>query len=136
MKSLVIFSLILVFSLSLIFSQLQTENDVGFYLDRSIPYIGTEIPKIDGFDGAGIKIAVIDTGVDFNHPDLLGWKEDGKVVGGYNFIEEGKPPMDNNGHGTQVAGVIAADGQSKGVALRQKFWHTKYLKMAKEYHQI
>jgi len=119
-KSLVIFSLLLVFSWSLLFSQLGTENKMELYLDRSVPYIGTEIPKMEGFDGTGIKIAVIDTGVDFNHPDLLGWKGDGKVVGGYNFIDEGKAPMDNNGHGTQVAGVIAADGQSKGVAPKAK----------------
>ncbi|NOQ44917.1 MAG: S8 family serine peptidase, partial [Nitrosopumilus sp.] len=37
-----------------------------------------------------------------------------------NFIQEGEPPMDNNGHGTQVAGVIAADGQVKGVAPKAK----------------
>ena len=119
MKSLVIFSLILIICASLIFSQLQNENIIRTYLDKSIPYIGTEIPRIDGIDGTGIKIAVIDTGVDFNHPDLYGWI-DGKVVGGYNFIEEGEPPLDKNGHGTQVAGVIAADGQVKGVAHKAK----------------
>ena len=64
MKLIVVFSLILVFCATLIFSQLQTENEIRTYLDRSIPYIGTEIPRIDGVDGTGIKIAVIDTGVD------------------------------------------------------------------------
>ncbi len=119
MRSLVIFSLILVICASLIFTQLQNENEIQTYLERSIPYIGTEIPRIEGFDGTGIKIAIIDTGVDFNHPDLFGWI-DGKVVGGYNFVQEGKPPLDKNGHGTQVAGVIAADGQVKGVAPKAK----------------
>jgi len=118
-KSLVIFSLILIICASLIFSQLQNENVIRTYLDKSIPYIGTEIPRIDGIDGTGIKIAVIDTGVDFNHPDLFGWI-DGKVIGGYNFVQEGEPPLDKNGHGTQVAGVIAADGQIKGVAHKAK----------------
>jgi minor extracellular serine protease Vpr len=75
---------------------------------------------MNGINGEGIKIAVIDTGVDFNHPDLLGWGPEGKVIGGYNFIQEGELPMDNNGHGTQVAGVIAADGQVKGVAPKAK----------------
>ena len=118
-KLIVVFSLILVFCASLIFSQLETGNGIQTYLDRSVPYIGTEIPRTNGFDGTGIKIAVIDTGVDFNHPDLFGWIN-GKVIGGYNFIQEGEPPMDNNGHGTQVAGVIAANGQVKGVAPNAK----------------
>jgi len=118
-KSLVIFSLIIVICTSLIFSQLQTENEIRTYLNKSVPYIGTEIPRMEGIDGTGIKIAVIDTGVDFNHPDLFGWI-DGKVIGGYNFIHEGEPPLDKNGHGTQVAGVIAADGQVKGVAPKAK----------------
>ncbi len=97
-------------------SQLQIENEFETYLERSVPYVGTEIPRVEGIDGTGILIAVIDTGVDFNHPDLFGWGPDGKVVGGYNFIDEGEPPMDTNGHGTQVAGVIAADGKTVGVA--------------------
>ena len=99
---------------------MDSENQISTYLERSVPFVGTEIPRIDGVDGTGIKIAIIDTGVDFNHPDLFGWGPDGKVVGGYNFIQEGQPPMDNNGHGTQVAGVIAADGQAVGVAPKAK----------------
>ena len=116
-----VFSLIIVISGGFIlFQSFQSENIIEIYLNRSVPYIGTEIPRIDGIDGTGIKVAVIDTGVDFNHPDLFGWGPDGKVIGGYNFINEGKPPMDTNGHGTQVAGVIAADGQVKGVAPKAK----------------
>jgi len=119
-KILVVFSLILVLLGSVFFLQLETESGIQTYLDRSVPYIGTGIAKIQGIDGEGIKIAVIDTGVDFTHPDLLGWGEDGKVIGGYNFVNEGELPMDTNGHGTQVAGVIAADGQAQGVAPKAK----------------
>ena len=89
---------------------------MGILLDKSVPYVGADIPRTDGIDGSGIRIAVIDTGVDFDHPDLQGWGPDGKVVGGYNFVREGELPLDANGHGTQVAGVIAADGEIKGVA--------------------
>ena len=90
---------------SIVVSQLiQPENEIRTYIENSVPYIGTEIPRMDGIDGTGIKIAVIDTGVDFNHPDLFGWGPDGKVIGGYNFIEENELPMDTNGHGTKVAG--------------------------------
>ena len=67
-----------------------------------------------------LKVAVIDTGVDFNHPDLLGWGPDGKVIGGYNFIQTNQLPMDKNGHGTKVAGIIAADGSILGIAPKAK----------------
>ena len=120
MKSLLILSSALIFSGILIFSQLQTQDDFELFLDRSVPFVGTDIPRIDGIDGSGIKIAVIDTGVDFNHPDLFGWGPDGKVIGGYNFIQPNQPPLDKNGHGTQVAGVIAADGEKSGVAPKAK----------------
>jgi len=117
----VIFSVVLVFLVGFILSQpLESENEFQTYLKRSVPYIGTEIPRMDGIDGTGIKIAIIDTGIDFNHPDLFGWGPDGKVIGGYNFIQKDQPPLDTNGHGTQVAGVIAADGQAVGVAPKAK----------------
>jgi thermitase len=48
-------------------------------------------------------VAVIDSGVDYTHPDLTG-----KIVKGYNFVEGTTDPMDDNGHGTHVSGVIAA----------------------------
>jgi len=104
---------------------LESENEFQTYLKRSVPYVGTEIPRMDGIDGTGIKIAIIDTGIDFNHPDLLGWGPDGKVIGGYNFIQKGQPPLDTNGHGTQVAGVIVADGEAIGVAPKAKIFAYK-----------
>ena len=121
MKFKIIFSLIILVSSSLIILELfNTNEELTLYLDNSVPFVGTEIPRINGIDGDGVKIAVIDTGVDYNHPDLLGWGPEGKVVGGYNYIQEGELPMDNNGHGTQVAGVIAADGEVKGIAPKAK----------------
>jgi len=121
MKALLIFSITLVFLSTFIVSQsLQPENEIKTYIENSVPYIGTEIPRMDGIDGTGIKVAIIDTGVDFNHPDLFGWGPNGKVIGGYNFIKENQLPMDNNGHGTKVAGIIAADGSIFGVAPKVK----------------
>ena len=121
MKILVIFSLSLaLLGIFILSYPLESENESRIYLQKSVPFVGTEIPRIDGIDGSGIKIAVIDTGVDFNHPDLFGWGDDGKVIGGFNFIQKGQPPLDTNGHGTQVAGVIAADGQIVGIAPKAK----------------
>ena len=120
MKLVVIFSALLVFVTGFVFLSLDNDDQSQTYLERSVPYVGTEIPRIDGITGEGIKIAVIDTGVDYTHPDLLGWGEDGKVIGGFNFVSQGEHPMDTNGHGTQVAGVIAADGEIKGVAPKAK----------------
>ena len=53
-----------------------------------------------------IKVAVVDTGVDYNHPDLKN-----RVLKdlGYNFLNNSKNTMDDNWHGTHVAGIIAAD---------------------------
>ncbi|WP_028778885.1 S8 family serine peptidase [Shimazuella kribbensis] len=61
--------------------------------------------------GKGIKVAVLDYGVDATHPDLKG-----SVVGGYDFIDNDKTPQDDVGHGTHVTGIIAAHGKVKGVA--------------------
>ena len=110
----------MVFGIFVVSQLIQHENEIHTYLQRSVPYVGTDIPRIDGIDGSGIRVAIIDTGVDFNHPDLFGWGDDGKVVGGYNFIREDQHPMDTNGHGTQVAGVIAADGEIVGIAPKAK----------------
>jgi thermitase len=58
------------------------------------------------------EIAVLDTGVDYNHPDL-----DGKVIRGYDFVQRDNTPMDQNGHGTHVAGIAAAEtNNATGVA--------------------
>ena len=121
MKFLLIFSILVVFLVGfLLYEPSPIDPQIHTYLQRSGPYIGTDVPKFEGIDGTGITVAVIDTGVDFNHPDLLGWGEDGKVIGGYNFIQTNEPPLDNNGHGTQVAGVIAADGEIVGIAPKAK----------------
>lgn len=57
---------------------------------------------------SGIKIAVIDTGISTGHPDL-------KVAGGVNIITPKKSYNDDNGHGSHVAGIIAALSNSIGV---------------------
>jgi hypothetical protein len=58
-----------------------------------------------------VLIAVIDSGVEFEHPDLLD-----NLVDGYNFLDEIQLPSDDYGHGTQVAGIIAA-GRNNGIGI-------------------
>lgn len=60
--------------------------------------------------GAGESVAVIDTGVDYNHP-VLGGGWGNRVVAGWDFVGNDSNPMgDSNGHGTGVAGMLAASG--------------------------
>ena len=62
-------------------------------------------------DGSGpIHVAIIDTGIDYNSPEL-------KAVykGGTNLVDGTNDPLDNNGHGTHVAGIIAAADDNEGV---------------------
>jgi subtilisin len=65
---------------------------------------------IPGQGGAGINVAVIDTGIDCGHPDLAP-----NCVYGVNYVSKGKDPFDDHGHGTHVAGIIAARDNGVGV---------------------
>jgi len=59
--------------------------------------------------GAGTSIAIIDSGVDYRHPALGGGFGAGfKVVAGYDFVDDDGDPMDPDGHGTGIAGIIGA----------------------------
>ena len=77
--------------------------------------------KGNPIDGTGELIGIIDTGIDYKHPDLGGGFGPGyKVVGGYDFGDNDPDPMDLHGHGTHVAGIAAANGKIKGVAPNAK----------------
>jgi subtilisin family serine protease len=71
-------------------------------------FVSVDADVIWAATAASPLVAVIDSGVDYTHPDLVG-----KVVKGYNFVESTADPMDDNGHGTHVAGVIAARANNK-----------------------
>ncbi len=61
--------------------------------------------------GQGQAIAILDTGIDYTRPSLGGGFGPGhKVVGGWDFVDNDADPLDTFGHGTNVAGVIAAGG--------------------------
>lgn len=60
--------------------------------------------------GKNIRIGVIDTGIDYNHPALRD-----SLIPGINLVERGELPIDDNGHGTHIAGIIAASNPSIGM---------------------
>ncbi len=62
-----------------------------------------------GINGSGVVVAVLDSGIDENHPDLAG-----KVVGEVNFVDSERTTDDLLGHGTAVAGIIAGSGTASG----------------------
>jgi len=99
----------------LISNQLQSTDNISILVNNSGPFIGTSISYQNGYDGSGIIVSIIDTGIDLNHPDL-----EGQIIGGYDFVDNDEIPDDINGHGTQVAGIIASNGNLKGIAPNSK----------------
>lgn len=126
--------------------RVEPNREVRAFLQDSVPLINADdvwIMDEDGNDcvtsgkacltGEGVTIGIIDTGVDYTHPDLGGCFGAGcKVVGGWDFVTcdyfdlstleclepttEDSDPMDEHGHGTHVASTAAGNGVLKGVA--------------------
>jgi len=94
-----------------------TPND-SFFSSQYALYSGSYqgIDAIGGWDieqgSNSIIVAIIDTGIDYTHEDLAG-----KVIKGYDFVNEDFDPKDDHGHGTHVAGVTAAIANNgRGIA--------------------
>ncbi len=83
--------------------QIWLDLPVHIWLDASVPLIGVPLVWQAGLRGQGMVIAVVDTGVDVSHPDLIN-----RVTQTHDFSGEGF--SDNHGHGTHVSGIIAGNG--------------------------
>ncbi|HTY57349.1 MAG TPA: S8 family serine peptidase [Bacteroidota bacterium] len=95
------------------------DREVHALIDPGVVMIGAPaVWSAYGTKGGGVRVGIIDTGIDYMHPALGGGFGAGfKVAGGYDFVNNDPDPMDDNGHGTHVAGIVAADGDSvEGVA--------------------
>ncbi|MCZ2258677.1 S8 family serine peptidase [Sporosarcina sp. G11-34] len=128
-----------------VFSELKEQGQVSPAMDTSIPFLGIEPLWAEGIEGQGIKVAVLDTGIDKDHPDFAGIYKGGKNFvphNGNDYARERaaddasetspldrpnhRPEFNANGgsfytsHGTHVAGTIAAIGANqygiKGIA--------------------
>lgn len=103
---------------------------VKAFLHKSVKQIrGDKVWQLNGVKGEGIVVGVIDTGIDYMHPALGGGiGPSSKVIGGYDFVNNDADPMDDNGHGTHVAGIIAADAaEISGVAPKSRLYAFKVL---------
>lgn len=102
-------------------------------MDTALGMTGADIAQSElGLTGEGLRVAVMDTGVDYTHPDLggPGGFPSERVVAGHDFVGDDfnasvpaknnpvpdDDPQDCNGHGTHVAGIIGAQGEVTGVA--------------------
>lgn len=85
-------------------------------LEQSVPQIGAPVAWERGYDGTGVTVAVLDTGIDATHPDVSG-----SIAGQVDFTGSPTGAKDGHGHGTHVASTVlgsgaASKGLRKGVA--------------------
>ena len=84
-------------------TELNTPQGAWFEWGQDDGHIRVPPVYSKGIRGSGVTVAVLDTGIDFTHPNLAA-----NILGGFNAIVEGGSYDDDNGHGTLTAGIIAA----------------------------
>ena len=119
--------------------RVEQDHAVSATLSQSVPLINADDlwSSKNGtgstITGKGVVVAVLDTGIDYAHPDLGGTKNrvndlanitagtHKRIIGGYNYATSTGDFWDGHGHGTHCAGIVGANGTVKGVAPDVKF---------------
>jgi len=83
---------------------------IGDTYPWGVTQIGAYTVHQSGITGQDVKVAILDSGIDYTHPDLAS-----VYAGGYDFVNGDTDPMDDHGHGTHVAGTIAAASDGSGI---------------------
>lgn len=99
-----------------------TPNDPLFSQQWALPKISAPQAWEKTEGSTGIIVAVLDTGIDYGHPDLGG----NVLLPGADFVNPGSAPLDDNGHGTHVAGIIGAVTDN-GIGVAGTMWNVKLL---------
>jgi len=96
-------------------------NDPAFSSQSYLKQLNAEKAWEVEKENTAIKIAILDTGIDLNHSDLKP-----QIVQGANLLDSKKSVQDDNGHGTQIAGVLAAKGNNK-TGISGVLWSAKIM---------
>jgi subtilisin family serine protease len=89
-----------------LFKSFKEDRRVYALLEDSVYQINADYAWDNAITGEGVKVCVVDTGIDYTHPDLLN-----KVIAQYNATNGTDDAMDDCGHGTHCAGIIASEGR-------------------------
>ena len=121
-------TLVLVFSGSYIVDVLKENNLFGprptnSALDAQEVYAELVQTDVQEYDGSGVKVCIVDSGIDTSHPDLSGMN----LVQWRDFVNNQEEPYDDQGHGTSMAGILVSNGWMKGVAPKVDLYVAKAL---------
>ncbi len=97
-------------------AEIKVDRKINLFLNQSIPLInGNNLPSANfSFTGTGQSVCIVDTGIDYTH-SAFGSCSKGEFltgrcrVSGYNIAEDNADPLDQHGHGTHVAGIVASN---------------------------